>query len=225
MLNYTTLEFLKDLKENNNREWFAVNKQRYEKGRADVEALVSGLFEAINEFDSEIGYPDPKKCLFRIYRDTRFSKDKEPYKVNMGAVLCAEEYKKSWTHADYYVHVEPGKCFLSCGLYMPAPNVLKAVRTAIYEDYDTLYCIMHNPSFVKIFGDFCREDDTLQRAPTGFDRDHPSAEYLKLKHFYVFSYITDKEICSNSFIKQAVKILKAAKPLKDWLNATVEDID
>ena len=225
MLNKSTLDFLKDLKKNNNRDWFAEHKPRYDKARADVENQIGELLTAVNEFDPEVGHPEPKKLMFRIYRDTRFSPNKEPYKLNMGAVLCSEEYKKSWTHADYYLHVEPGNCFLSCGLYMPAPNVLKAVRTAIYEDFESYFEIIHKPDFKITFGDLTRDEDTLQRVPNGFDKTHISAEYLKLKHFYVYCNVTDKDICSDKFVDKAVEILKASKPLKDWLNHAVEDVE
>ena len=224
MLNKDTLAFLGDLKKNNNREWFTANKARYDKAHADVEALVNKLLPALNEFDPEIGQPDAKKLMFRIYRDVRFSPNKEPYKVNMGAVLCAEEHKKSWAHADYYVHVEQGSCFLSCGLYMPPPNALKAVRMAIYEDFDTFSKIINAPDFKKTFAELAREEDTLQRVPNGFDKDHPAAEFLKMKHFYVFTNVSDNDVCSKDYADKAVKILKITKDFKDWLNKAIEDV-
>lgn len=222
MLTIDTLDFLSDLKKNNNRDWFAANKHRYDNARADVEALVNQLIGGINEFDS-IGSPEPKKCMFRIYRDTRFSANKEPYKVNMGAILRAEEHQRGFDHADYYLHIESGNCFLSCGVYMPAPAILKALRTAIYEDFESFFELLHEPEFEKTFGDLYRDEDVLKRVPTGFDKDHPSADYLKLKHYYVFTPISDKDICSDKFVKQAQKIFKASKPLKDWLNRIIED--
>ena len=225
MLNKLTLEFLSDLRKNNNRDWFAINKKRYDAARADVEALVGQLLVAINDFDPEVGHPEPKKLIFRIYRDTRFSTNKDPYKLNMGSMLGSEEHKKSWAHADYYLHIEPGHCFLSCGIYMPVGNVLKAVRSAVYEDFNSFSEIVNDTDFKKTFGELVRDEDTLQRVPNGFEKDHPAAEYLKLKHFYVFADVNDKEICSNKFIDQAVKIMKISKPLKDWLNHAIEDVE
>lgn len=224
MINKSTLDFLNDLKRNNNRDWFAENKTRYNAARTDVEKVVAELLKAVNEFDTSIGFAEPKKLMFRIYRDTRFSQNKDPYKTNMGAVLCAEEDKKTWCHADYYVHIEPDNCFVSCGMYMPDSKFVKAIRTAIYENFDTFLDILNNPQFKKLFGELVRDEDTLQRVPNGFDKTHPSAEYLKLKHFYVFSPITDKEICSNTFVEHAANILEVSKPLKDFLNKAVEDL-
>ncbi len=113
-----TFKFLKDLAKNNNKEWFTANKKRYETAKADFEAFVTDMVKNMAKFDPPIGNLEPKKCIFRIYRDTRFSKDKTPYKSNMGANFSVSP-SKIHDHAGYYIHIEPGKSFLAGGAYEP----------------------------------------------------------------------------------------------------------
>ena len=224
MIQKSTIQFLKELEKNNYREWFNENKRRYEAARENIAEVVAGLIKEINKFEPTLGYPEPKKCLFRIYRDVRFSKNKEPYKTNMGAIIGPEGNTKT-LKSGYYMHIQPGSSFVSCGVYMPFPQVIKAIRTAIDEDFETFSSIISNKTFKSLFGDLMRDDDALQRVPQGFDKDSPAAEYLKLKHFYVFHPFTDKEMMSEDFVKNAAKIFKATKPLNDWLNAVIEDVE
>lgn len=133
-------------------------------------------------FDPSLGFPDLRKCIYRIARDTRFSVNKEPYKTNMGVVFSPS----GTTHGDlscYYMHVEPGGSFISCGVYMPSADVLKAVRKAIDDDWEEFEAILNDKSFKKAFGDLSREEKVLKRVPAGFAKDSPSADYLKLYHF------------------------------------------
>ncbi|MDR0659325.1 MAG: DUF2461 domain-containing protein [Prevotellaceae bacterium] len=224
MIQKSTIQFLKELNKNNYREWFNENKPRYEAAKENVIEVVAELIKEINKFEPSLGYPEPKKCLFRIYRDVRFSKNKEPYKTNMGAIIGPEGNTKT-LKSGYYLHIEPGSSFVSCGVYMPLPPVVKAIRTAIDEDFGTFRTIINNKTFKKYFDDLSREDDALQRVPPGFDKNSPAAEYLKLKNFYVFYQFTDKELESEDFAKNAAKVFKATKPFNDWLNAIIEDVE
>ncbi len=224
MIQKATLQFLKELKKNNYREWFNENKPRYEAAKENVIEVVGELIKEVNKFEPTMGYPEPKKSLFRIYRDVRFSKNKEPYKTNMGAMIGPETNAKM-LRSSYYMHIEPGASFVSCGVYMPHPPIVKAVRTAIDEDFETLNAIVSNKTFKALLGDLVRDEDALQRVPPGFDKNSPAAEYLKLKHFYVFHPFTDNELMSGDFVKNAAKMFKAAKPLNDWLNAVIEDVE
>ncbi len=149
---------------------------------------------------------------------------KEPYKTNMGAMIGPETSAKM-LKSSYYMHIEPGSSFVSCGVYMPHPSIVKAVRTAIEEDFETINAIVSSKTFKALLGDFAHDEDTLQRVPPGFDKNSPAAEYLKLKHFYVFHSFTDKEMMSEDFVKNAAKMFKVAKPLNDWLNAIIEDVE
>lgn len=223
MIEKSTLQFLKDLKRNNYREWFNENKNRYETAKDNVIANVAELLTEVNKFDPENGLPEPKRCLFRIYRDTRFSKNKDPYKANMGATFDGEGTKS--LRAGYYLHVEPGASFVSCGSYMSLSPIVNAIRKAIYEDFERFDAIVSDRTFKKLFTDLTRNEDALKRVPNGFDKESPAAEYLKLKHFYVFHSLTDEQLQSKTFVKDAAKILKATKPLKDWLNEVIEDVE
>ncbi len=215
MLQKDTFKFLKTLKKNNNREWFAENKAWYERSRADVEQLIAQLIPEMAEFDQEIKYLEPKKCIFRIYRDTRFSQDKTPYKTHFGAVFG--EVKNS----GYYLHIDPEESFLTCGHYMLTPNQIKKIRKGIYEHFDTFQKIL-NDKFKKEIGDLYRDENALKRVPNDFDKDHPAAEYLKLKHFYVLKPIPEEKLFSKDFVEYAAGIYKKMYLLKEFLNELLE---
>lgn len=210
-----TLKFLETLKKNNNREWFTENKGWYERAKADFELVVAQLIQAISEFQPELKYLEPKKCVFRIYRDVRFSLDKSPYKTNFGAVFRLRTPERT---SGYYFHVDPDEIFLSCGHYMLTPDQLKKVRRGIYSDFDTFQDILNNKSFKKEIGDLYRDDDALQRVPNGFDKNHPTAEYMKLKHFYVVKNISQEQLLSKDFVQYAAKVYKQMKPLGEFLD-------
>ena len=218
MFSKNSYKFLEVLKENNNREWFAENKQWYEQSKTDFESLVAQVIQALSSFKPKMKYLEPKKCIFRIYRDTRFSMDKTPYKTHFGAVFTPPGLGKS---SGYYLHLDPAESFLTCGHYMLPPDQLKAVRKGIYDDYETLRSILDNKQFKETIGDFYRDDDMLQRVPNGFDKEHPAAEYIKLKHFYVQKNFTEKELFSEDFIEFAAGIYKMMKPLNDFLNELI----
>lgn len=220
MLHKESLEFLKALSQNNNREWFTANKSWYENSKKDVESLVAKIIPAIATFEPSIANLDPKKCLFRIYKDVRFSPDKRPYKTNFGIIFAS---RSSENLAGYYMHISPEECFLSCGHYMLRPDQLKTMRKGIYENFDALQEILNEKQFKKVIGDFYRDEDALQRVPNGFDKNHPAAEYLKLKHFYVWKPFSENELFSDDFVEYAAGIYKIMKPLKDYLNEMLSE--
>ncbi len=220
MLKKDTFEFIKALKNNNNREWFAENKEWYDRARADFELLVAQIIAKIASFDPEIGQLTPKSCIFRIYRDTRFSQDKTPYKEHFGAVFRPKGLDKS---SGYYLHISPEESFLTCGHYMLLPQQLKKVRRGIYEDYESFRSILDNKKFKKEIGDLYRDDDMLKRVPNGFDKESPAAEYMKLKHFYVLKYIPEEKIFSEDFVDYTGDIYKLMKPLGEFLNDLLLD--
>lgn len=215
MIQKDTLRFLEDLKKNNNRDWFTKNKARYETARQDMELLVAQVIQAISKFDPQIKNLDPKKCIFRIYRDVRFSSDKSPYKTNFGAVFrprIAEHL------SGYYFHLDPQEIFLSYGHYMLEPEQLKKIRRGIYNDFETFSEIINNKTFKKEIGDLYRDEDVLKRVPNGFDKDHPAAEYLKLKRFYVYKPIMKEQLLREDFPEYAAKIYKMMHPLGEFLD-------
>ena len=210
-----TLQFLKDLNRNNNREWFAANKDRYIAAKADVADFVEKLIEGIGKFDEEILKTDARKSLFRIYRDTRFSKDKTPYKTNFGAGLGMGKGSKI---SGYYVHIEPGKSFLAGGIYQPESAVLKEIRKEISMNSDEFLKILQQDDFRNNFRGLSVESK-LHRVPTGFEKDDPMAEFLKLKNLIVVHPVSDEALMRDDAAANFAKIFKSIKPLNDFLTA------
>jgi len=223
MIQKSTLHFLQELADNNYREWFHEHKAEYDAAKQNIVDVGVQLITEINKFDKTIGYPDPKKCMFRIARDTRFAKDKSPYKTNMGFLLNAEGSTRSELPG-YYMHAEPGNCFVSCGVYMASPPVLKAVRAAIDDDWKTFSAILNKKAFKDVFGNtLAQDDDMLSRVPAGFDKYSPAAAFLKLKHFYVFHPVSDKDMCSKDFVKEAAHLYKLMEPLCTFLRRAIAE--
>lgn len=209
----STLQFLRNLEKNNNREWFNENKTLYQEAQQDVISFVEKLMEEMADFDEEMGKLEAKKSVFRIYRDTRFSKDKTPYKTNFGAGLGMGKGNKI---SGYYLHIEPGKSFLAGGVYKPEPSVLKTIRQEISAFGDEFKAILEQDEFRNYFRGLSVEDK-LKKVPQGFEKDHKMAEYLKLKHFIVTHPISDEQLLSENAVKEFTKIFKAMKPLNDFL--------
>jgi uncharacterized protein (TIGR02453 family) len=213
-MNKEVFEFLYDLERNNNREWFAQNKKRYEDAKKTFEQFITELILNINSFDSSIDIKDASKTLFRIYRDTRFSSNKEPYKINFGSVIVPEEYRRLGEYPAYYLHLQNDANFVSMGVYMPTPQALKQIRYAINEDFDSFSDIL--AKLKSSFGGLLREDDSLKRVPQGFDKDSPAAEYLKLKNFYVFKEFSNEEVLKKDFLGKITSLYKNSYELKKW---------
>ena len=209
----STLQFLRNLEKNNNREWFNENKTLYQEAQQDVISFVEKLMEEMADFDEEMGKLEAKKSVFRIYRDTRFSKDKTPYKTNFGAGLGMGKGNKI---SGYYLHIEPGKSFLAGGVYKPEPSVLKTIRQEISAFGDEFKAILEQDEFRNYFRGLSVEDK-LKKVPQGFEKDDKMAEYLKLKHFIVTHPVSDEQLLSENAVKEFTKIFKAMKPLNDFL--------
>jgi len=218
-MNKEIFDFLSDLTKNNNKEWFAENKKRYEAAKKSLAEFASELINNINTFDSGIGPLVPAKTIFRIYRDVRFSLNKDPYKTNMGSFIVPEEYKRSWDYPGYYLHLENDASFVSMGVYMPPSPVVKLIRESISENFDTFLSI--TKKLETTFGAL-NTDDSLQRVPTGFSKDDPSAEYLKLKSFYVAKNFSNKEVLDKNFLTKITTLFKDSFALKSWLVKALE---
>ncbi len=210
----STFEFLNKLSKNNNRDWFNENKGLYTNAQQDVVALITDLIEEMSAFDEEIAKLDAKKSLFRIYRDTRFSKDKSPCKTNFGASLGMG---KGSQKAGYYLHIEPGKSFLAGGVYQPEFTVLKEIRKEISAFGDDFLEVLNHKDFKKYFGEL-DQGDKLKKVPQGFEKDDKMAEFLKLKNFIVVYNLKDEELLDPKVAKHFAKIYKAMKPLNDFLD-------
>ena len=177
----TIFNFLEQLSENNNREWFHGHKPEFLKAKESLEIITEILIKEIGKFDKEIGALQAKNCIFRIYRDVRFSKDKSPYKTNFGAFLVPGGKKSG--KAGYYLHLDPDGSFLAGGVYMPASDHLKKLRKHIFEHTDELKQIISKPAFKKDFGSI--SGDKLNLTPRGFPADFPDLDLLKFKSYIV----------------------------------------
>jgi uncharacterized protein (TIGR02453 family) len=209
------LKFLKDLDKHNDRAWFEKNKARYTECKEHFEVLVSELLGEMIRFDDSLTGLDPKKSIFRIYRDVRFSKDKRPYKKNMSAAFSSAG--KALAVPGYYFHLEPGnKSMVGIGLFMPAPDVVSKVRQEIDYNGKTLDKIFKERKFKANFGAFW-DEDKLKTAPKGYPKDHVYLGWLKLKSFIVSHAFKDSEVVDKKFLKQAVSVFQSAKPLNDFL--------
>lgn len=209
----STLQFLNTLQKNNHREWFNDNKELYIHAQADVLSFVENLIQNIALFDEEILKIEPKKALFRIYRDTRFSKDKTPYKNHFGVSLGMGKGKKI---AGYYLHIEPGKSFLAGGIYQPDSAILKELRQEISSNGKEFLKILENQDFRNNFRGLSTEQK-LQRVPSGFDKEDSMAEYLKLKQFVVLHPISDELLLMENASQKIAKIFETIKPLNDFI--------
>ncbi|MBV6881083.1 DUF2461 domain-containing protein [Epilithonimonas ginsengisoli] len=216
-INPETLNFLSTLEINNNREWFNENKQLYLEAKANFENVVNEIIAEVAEFDESVERLEAKNCIFRIYKDTRFSKDKTPYKTNIGASLV-EKGPKTLNHAGYYIHLENGKSFLAGGVYMTEPKNLKAIREAISSDGEKFMKILNKKSFKDVLE---LQGTQLVKVPQGFDKENPMADYLKFKQFTVFHPLSDKEVLDKNFVKNTVKVLKEIYPFNRFLNEAI----
>ena len=217
MLSKETLQFLDDLKVNNNRDWFVENKKRYEAFKKDYQQLVTDLLDAMKPLDPSLEMLEVKNCTFRINRDIRFSKDKTPYKSHLGIWLSSGA--KGLNRSGYYIHLEKGASFIAGGLYCPESEDLKKMRKEIAYFHDDLEAILEEKDFKREFGDFDRnEKDTLKNPPRGYDKEHPAIELLKLKSFESSQKIEFSAAAKKDFVGVMSQKLIALKPLNDFIN-------
>lgn len=222
MISKETFQFLKDLKANNSKEWFDENRSLYTALRHEFEQFINVLIAEIALFDRDSSQTTAKASIFRINRDIRFSHDKMPYKTNFGAFIAKGGRKG--INAGYYIHVEPGECFLAGGIYMPSGPMLKALREEIYENIEEFKTITHEPSFLKHFGsEFWGEK--LKTAPKGFPKDFPDIEYLKYKNYTIVKNEPDRIYLRMTFIDEVREVFKAIKPFNSFLNRAVEEVE
>jgi uncharacterized protein (TIGR02453 family) len=222
MLAASTLKFLKDLKKNNNKTWFDSNRKTYETAKADFTLFIQAVIDTHSKIDPSIKDLKAKDCMFRINRDVRFSKDKSPYKTNMGASIN-KGGKKAWNSAGYYFHLEPGGCFAGGGIYMPEPATLHKIRQEIDYNLPAFMKILNAKKFKSVYGDLDRNTEyTLSRVPKGYEPDNPAAEYLKLKSFIAMVKISDADLISKHLVKKTAASFEALQPVIEFINKSVE---
>ncbi|HEX9979393.1 MAG TPA: DUF2461 domain-containing protein [Flavobacterium sp.] len=217
MISKDSLAFLADIRTNNNRDWFMANKKRYEQYKKDYHALVDDFLKAMVEKDPALRHLEIKDCTFRINRDIRFSKDKSPYKTNLAIWMSAGQ--KNTNLAGYYVHIEPGASFIAGGVYYPDAADLKKIRKEIAYFHEDLEKIVSDKKFKSEFKQLDRnEENSLKSMPKGYEKEHPAAEFLKLKCFTATEKIDDKMLSDKDFVKKISEKLIILKPLNEFLN-------
>lgn len=211
--------FLLDLKSNNSREWFGTNKPLYLDLKENFEEFVSELITEFGDFENLDGV-QVKNCTYRINRDVRFTKNKDPYKTWFSASF-SEGGRKSG-YMDYYLHIEPnGKSFIGGGMYNPSPEQIIKYRQEIDYNAQALRNIIEQPLFVQSFGQ--AQGESLKNTPKGFDALHPDADLLKVKTMFFWHHFTDAEVTSTEFVHLVIEKAKVIKPYLDFLNATFFD--
>lgn len=220
MLSKTIYDFLIELRENNNRDWFHDNKKKYELAKKDFELFVELSIEQIKSIDPDLAGLNAKDCIFRIYRDTRFSENKTPYKTNFGAFLSKGGRKSRF--GGYYIHIEPESCFLGGGCYMPEPKVLKAIREEIYNNPLELKSIISSKEFLSHYPELY--GDKLKTAPRGYPKDFEHIDLLNYKHYAVSKMISDEIVLSDKFNLEITKTFTALYPLNRYLHDIIDDL-
>jgi uncharacterized protein (TIGR02453 family) len=212
----STLNFLSELSDNNNRDWFRENQPEYKNSKIDFENLVQKIIDRIVQFEPIIKGLEVKNCVYRINRDIRFSNDKSPYKSHFGAFIVRGGKKNGDKFAGYYVHIEPGKSIIAGGAYMPPSPWLSAIREKIDNESEQFIKIIKQKDFLKYFGKI--DGEKLKSAPRGYNSDNPNIELLKYKSYLVVNEVTDKMVLSSEYFEHVISVFKAMKPFNDFLN-------
>lgn len=212
----STLVFLTDLSRNNNKEWFGLNRSRYEAAKSNFELFVQKIIDGIAVEDKILKGLEAKTCMFRINRDIRFSHDKSVYKTHFGAFIVKGGRNNREKHAGYYIHVEPGNSMIAGGAYMPPSPYLSAIREKISDQGDELLKIARDKEFIQVFGKL--EGEMLSGSPRGYRKEHPYIELLKMKSYFVMHSISDKEITADGTSDSIIRMSLVMKPLNDFLN-------
>jgi len=219
MIHQQTLDFLKELVDNNERDWFMANKERHDTARANVIELTASLISKLHKIDPGVNADlDPKKSVMRIYRDIRFSKNKTPYKNNFGVSIPSHGLKLGGV--EYYLHIQPGKSFIAGGYWMPEAEHLKAIRQEIDYNAADLKKVIDDAEFIKLFGEF-RKQDQLKTVPRDYSADNENIELLKLKSFIVSHPLKDKELLSAKAADEIAGVCAKLYPLNVFLKNAI----
>lgn len=212
IISEATFTFLKNLKENNNKDWFDANKSEYQKQFESMIFFADGLLQRMNTHDV-IETSSGKKSLHRIYRDTRFSKEKTPYKNNWSGGFSRATKER---RGGYYYHIEPGNTFVAGGFFGPNAEDLKRIRDEISRDSSELRGILSSKEFKTNFGTL--EGDQLKTAPKGFSVDDEAIDLLRFKQFLLIKKFKDKEVLDPTFIDEANHAFKNMRAFFDYMS-------
>ena len=210
-------QFLNDLNNNNNREWMQDHRQLYQECKEEVTELVKKLINGISQFDSGILGLQPKDCMFRINRDIRFSRNKDPYKNNFGAAITAGGRKTG--NPSYYLHIAPKKSFFAGGMYMPSADRLTKIRQEIDYNASELKAIIWGDTFYETFGDI--RGQALKTCPRGYSSDHPDIKLLRLKSFLVKKDLTDRSFYSPHHFSRLISLSEMIYPFNKYLEVAI----
>jgi len=222
MLQSSTLKFLKDLSKNNDKTWFDAHRKQYDAAKKDLETFIQTVIDRHGLKDETIREQEARKCLFRINRDVRFSKDKSPYKSNMGASIKRGGRKS--IYAGYYFHCEPGQSFVGGGIWMPMPAEMKKVRQEIDYCFDEFKKIVQSKKFTNVYGKLYQGDDiSLTRVPQGFEKDHPAGDYLKLKSWIAMQSLKDADLTAKDLVKKTLVAFETLQPMIQFVNRALDE--
>lgn len=204
----STLSYLSQLKDNNNREWFAENKPTFDKEQKNIKSFFTSIKQSLEEIDHI-----EKMQVFRIYRDVRFSKDKTPYKSHFSAGFVRQ---KPNLRGGYYLHIEENATFVGGGFWEPNKDDLLRIRKELAIDASELREIIEQKEFIKNFGSL--EGEELKTAPRDFDKNHPNIDLIRKKQYLVTRKFTNKEVLSPEFEKEVIATFKAMRPFFNYMS-------
>ena len=210
--------FLAQLQVYNDRNWFNEHKDEYNEARTTFETFVDALILPLSQLDTSIGTVTAADCMFRIYRDIRFSNDKTPYKTHFSAFIANGGRKTRM--AGYYIHLQPDESFLAGGIYAPDPVTLESIRNAIYHNPDEIRRILDDKNFKKLFPTLSHEEK-LKNPPKGYPKDFKEIELLKNKHFVTHHALDNGFFLQENVVERLMEILKVQYPLNEFLNKAV----
>lgn len=214
------MPFLSQLKKNNSREWMEQHRKDYEKAKADFLEFSNLLIQSIADFDASVGNLHAKNCVFRINRDVRFSKDKSPYKTNMGVYI--NKNGKKGLGPGYYFHVEPGNIFIAVGIWMPEPEIVAKIRQEIDYEWKEWQKILSGASLKKHFPNGMDRSDTLVRAPKGYEEENPAIEHIKLKSFILRRTVGNDELKEIRFLDALTKCYQSTRLMMQFLEKAID---
>jgi TIGR02453 family protein len=214
------LKFLESLAANNNREWFNSHKEEYLEVKNDIEVLTQKLINEVAAFDPDAAYLGVGECTYRIYRDTRFSIDKTPYKTHIGIFINPPMGKKS-NRMGYYLHIEPGNCMVAVGTVCLPSKTVTAIRQSIYDNVEEYLDIINEKEFHDSFPEI--GENPVKTAPKGIPRDWEYVALVRPRDFVASHPLSDKEMCKDDLVGRAGRLFRLGKPFNDFINYTIDE--
>lgn len=217
MSNQIIFDFLKQLVANNNHEWFKAHKDEYDAAWGLFHQMVESLIQEISKFDDSVSYLTSKDCIYRLYRDLRFSQDKTPYKGHFGAYINAEG-KKAY-YGGYYLQIDPKECILASGVWWLPTKEMHALRHAIMDQVDTYRAILEEPSFKKNCPTIGM--DHYKRVPNGYPKNFPYPEYLMCKNYTCACSLKHEDLLQDDHISKMADIYHSMQPFNSFLKENI----